>query len=158
MNEIEPVEGMILVLDAPEHVYAAAGARVPLDCGTRIDTLEFLLVCGDADLVSRHHGNHREQRSRRSPALRAAAEVVMRSLPADRDGDLVGRAVARQRPPGEIGGGRGEAVIDRRMNLDLRLHFVPPSYVGAGRLRCCWVSPAQSRTLHQAQRETTRES
>src|SRR3954470_13490521 len=102
MDEIEPVEGMILVLDPPEHVNAAAGARVPLDCGTRIDNLELLLVCGDADLVSRHHGNHREQRSSRSPALRAAAEVVVRGLAADGYGDLIGRAMARERASGEI--------------------------------------------------------
>src|SRR5205823_14975724 len=44
VDEVESMEWVALVLDAPVHVNAASGTRVALDRRTRVDDLELLAV------------------------------------------------------------------------------------------------------------------
>jgi hypothetical protein len=57
MHEVQAVERMRLVLDATEHVHAAADAGMALDCRIGIDDLQLLFVGGDLDFVARDDGD-----------------------------------------------------------------------------------------------------
>jgi hypothetical protein len=63
MDEIETVERMLRVVDAPVHVNSAARAGVALDRGVGIDDLELLLVRGDFEVVARNDADHRENKA-----------------------------------------------------------------------------------------------
>src|SRR5437667_5286658 len=116
MDEVQPVKGVALVLDAPVHVHAATGARVSLDGGGRVDDLELVRICGHAELVARHHRDLREQRAGRLPAFRAAASMVMSALALDRHDDLPVGAFAIQRAASEAWRRGLDAVVDRGMD------------------------------------------
>ena len=102
MNEIQPVEGMARVLDPAIHVNAAVPAGVSLDRRGRIHGREFMPVRGHADVLPRHDRDLREHRALGLPALRAAADVIVRALPLDRHLDGVLIALAHKGPAREI--------------------------------------------------------
>ena len=58
MYEVESIERMIPVLDAAEHVHAAAAAGVALNRRLGIHDLELLRILGDFELVACHDGHH----------------------------------------------------------------------------------------------------
>jgi hypothetical protein len=102
VNEIEAVERMFGVLDPAVHMYAAALAGVTLNSGVGIDDHELARVFRHRQLVARHHRHYREERTRRLPALRAAASMIVGGLRIDRDFDRILRAFADECAAGKI--------------------------------------------------------
>ncbi len=116
MDEVEPVEWMLGVLDAAVHVRAAAGAGMPLYGGVGIHDLELVAVLADLHLVARGDRNLREQRPRGLPALGASAHVVEGGLAGDRHFDGIACALAHQRAAAEARRAGLHAVVHGRMN------------------------------------------
>ena len=102
MDEIEPVERMSLVLDAPVHVHAAVLAGMALDGRLGIDDRQLVGVRDDLQPLARHDCHLREKGALRLPALGAAAHMVVRGLPRDLHFHLVVRALAPKRAAGEV--------------------------------------------------------
>src|SRR5260370_1264233 len=75
MDEVEAIERMRLVLDAPVHMGAADLAGVPLDRRRGVDDLKLVAVLKHAHAVAWHHRDHREGRPFGFPAFGAAASV-----------------------------------------------------------------------------------
>src|SRR5687767_2009123 len=120
MDEVESVERVIRVVDAPVHVDAASGAGMTLDHRVGIDDLELDLVGRDAEVVPGNRRDNREQRACGLPALGAAAGVVVVRLALDRNGDLPVGTSALKRAAGEIGGRSGtESLVDRGMDRNV---------------------------------------
>jgi hypothetical protein len=101
---------------------AAIFAGVALDSGFRIDNSEFVSVGSHADLVARHDGHLREQRSGGLPTFGAAADVVIGALAVDRDSDLLVGTVTEQRAAREVCRRGFCALINRRMNWNRGSH------------------------------------
>src|SRR5215468_6676097 len=116
MYEIEPIERMRLVLDAPKHMDAASGASVALNCCRRVDNLKLIAVSRNADLVARNDGDNGELRTGGLPALRAAAGVIMGRLRSYRNGNRTLTAFALERAALEVLGAGLDAAIHRRMD------------------------------------------
>ena len=55
MHEVQAVERVLRVVDAPVQVHAAAGAGVAADGGGRVHHLQLVAVGGDFDLVAADH-------------------------------------------------------------------------------------------------------
>src|SRR5258705_9830434 len=83
MDEVEAVERMRLVLDAPVHMGAADLAGVPLDCRRGVDDLKLVAVLKHADAVAWHHRDYEEDRSCGFPAFGAAAGEVVGGIALD---------------------------------------------------------------------------
>src|SRR5882762_126451 len=98
MNEIEPVERMLGVLDPAIHMHTAFGAGVPLNGGIGIHDLQLRGILADADLVARHNGDLREHCPCRLPAFGASAHVIVGALSANAHNDRIARALALERP------------------------------------------------------------
>src|SRR5215203_4464958 len=118
MDEIQPVEWMVLVLDATVHVNAARRAGVSLDRGARVDDPELVFVRYHLHVVTRNHGDDRENRSVRFPAFCAAARVVVGNLPLDRHPDGILGALADEGSPGEIARCGPHTLIDGWVDRD----------------------------------------
>ena len=112
MNKVQSLEGMIL-LYAPEQVYAALLASVPLDCHAFINNLQFLSVGGDFNLVDRNDGDDSEDGARGLPAFGAAAGVVMEDIAAEIHFNFVVGAVATELTAGEAVAAFCDAVIEK---------------------------------------------
>ena len=80
MDEIEPVERMLCVLDAAVHVHAAIPTGVPLNGGIGIHDFEPVGILGNTELVARHNGDLREQCARGLPAFGASTDVIIGAL------------------------------------------------------------------------------
>jgi hypothetical protein len=115
VHEIQAVERMAGILDAAEHMYAAALAGVALNGGLRINHRKFVAILKHADLVLADNRDHREGCSLRLPALGTAARVVMRRLRFDRDLDWILRALAGECPALKARRRFLEAVVNRGM-------------------------------------------
>lgn len=116
MNKIKPVERVVLILDPPEHVHAAAGAGMALDRGIRIDHLQLVGILDHVDRIARHHRDDREFRARRLPAFGTAARMVMRRLRTHLHNNRIARAFTAQRTARKILRPRNDPLIDGRMN------------------------------------------
>src|SRR5262249_55931724 len=101
VDEVEAVEGMALVLDPAVHMRAAGLAGVPLDHRRRIDDMQLVAVLEYGDVLPWHDGDDRERRTRRLPALGAAAGMIVGDVALDADLDRVVLAFADQRSAGE---------------------------------------------------------
>src|SRR3954451_15954344 len=112
MNEIKPVEGMVIVFDPAVHVDAASRASVPVDGLSGVDNLQLLAVLDDADARTRHDSYHGEGGPLGLPAARAAADVIMGALARDFHLDLIARTFADQRSAGKVRGCRLQTLID----------------------------------------------
>lgn len=108
-----------------------AGDTIAFLYGTGVNNAQLFSMGSDTDLVARHHGDLREQRAFRLPALGAAACVVVRSLAGDGDFDLVAAAFAQQLAAGEIGCGGWTLLADGRMDRVLGTHGVTPCEINA---------------------------
>ncbi len=64
---------------------------MPLDEVNRIDDCELVTVFEDLDIVTRRHGDDRENRTVRLPALGAAAGMVISNVALDADFDRIAR-------------------------------------------------------------------
>src|SRR5581483_6173427 len=102
VNEVQSVERMSLVLDAAIHMRAARLAGVALDGLRGVDDMKLVAVFEHGHGVARHHGDDRERRAVRLPALGAAAGMVMRDVALDADLDRLVLAFADQRSAGKI--------------------------------------------------------
>jgi hypothetical protein len=60
VDEIEPIERMLRVLDAAVHMRTTTGAGVSLNGGIGVPDLELVGVLGDTEFVARHNGDLRE--------------------------------------------------------------------------------------------------
>src|SRR6516165_5816974 len=111
MDEVEPVERMLVVLDAAVHVHAAIPAGVPLNGGGGIYDLELVGILGHTELVARHNGDLREQCARGLPAFGASTDVIIGAL--GRNAHLAGiaRAFANERAPREVRRAGTHAVV-----------------------------------------------
>src|SRR5262249_7671876 len=116
MDEVEAVEGMLLVLDTSVHVRPAARACVALNGRLLVDDLELVAVSGHRQLLRRNPRHHGEQRAVGLPAFGASAYVVESRVALQGDGHGRGTAVAGERAAGEIALASLDAAIDGRMN------------------------------------------
>src|SRR6516162_7905853 len=117
MHEVQAVERMALVLDAPIHVRAAALAGVALDHGSRIDDRQLLAVFEDRKVVAGNDSDHREHRSLRLPALGAAAGMIVGDIALDADLDRLVLAFAHQRAAGKTAGALLYATVNRWVDM-----------------------------------------
>src|SRR5689334_4493416 len=103
-------------------MYAAPRARIALNDRRGIDDLQLVLIGRDLQVVTRDDRDQRELRAVRLPALGAAAGVIecRVSLEGDRNG--VRRALAGERPTGEILCAGLDAVVDVRMKRNSHTH------------------------------------
>jgi hypothetical protein len=99
-----------------------------LNCGIRIDDLELVAIRGDGEILARHDGDHGESRACRLPALRAAANVIMRGVASDADRYGVGVALTFERSAGEIRLPLFDTVIDGRVYGNIA-HLGRPPYL-----------------------------
>src|ERR1700694_6188592 len=119
MDEVEAVERMRLVLDAPVHMGAADLAGVPLDCRRGVDDLKLVAVLKHAHAVAWHHRDHREDRPFRFPAFGAAAGMVVGDIALDADLDrLAVLAFADQGSSGKAARNLLDAAVDRWMEMN----------------------------------------
>src|SRR5690349_17159591 len=118
MNEIETVEWVPLVFDAPVHVSAANLAGVPLNDGGGIDDLELVAVFENGDVFARHDGNHREGGPLRLPAFGAAASMIVSDVTFDADLYRPVLAFANQRAAGESARALPYSAIDGWMEMN----------------------------------------
>src|SRR6266481_8768501 len=116
VDEIEPVERMLRVLDAAVHVHAALGAGVPLNGRIGIRDLELFGILGNTELVARHNGDLREQGACGLPAFGASTYVIIGALGRNAHLDGIARAFAHERCPREVRRAGPHAVVHCRMN------------------------------------------
>ena len=116
MDEIKPEEWVIFVFDTAIHMNAAPRAGVSLNTCGGVHDLKLMFVRGYAEVVTRHDRDPREHCALRLPALRAAAYVIMCTLPFNRylNGALI--AFAHERPAREILRPRFHTLIHGRVN------------------------------------------
>src|SRR5271169_6753055 len=122
MNEVQTIERMPLVLDAPEHVRAANLAGMPLNRRRRIDHVKLVAVFENADVVARYHGDHRKDGPIRLPAFGAPASVVVGDVALDAYLDRPVLAFADQGSSGETARAALHSVIDRW--VDMNCHWL----------------------------------
>src|SRR5580698_9171438 len=103
---------MRLVFDATVHMRAANLAGVPLDGLRSIDDVKLVAVFQHGHVVAWNHGDHREGRAIRFPALGAAAGVVVGDVALDADLDLLVLAFADKCTAGKGAGALLYAAID----------------------------------------------
>src|SRR6266700_638260 len=119
MDEVEAVERMRLVLDAPVHMGAADLAGVPLDRRRGVDDLKLVAVLKHAHAVARHHRDHREGRPVGFPAFGAAAGVVVGDIALDADLDrLAVLAFADQGDTGKAARTLLDPAVDRWVDMN----------------------------------------
>lgn len=85
------------VLYRSQHVHSAPRTCMPLDRLRRVDEPKLVCIRANQRRVTRRHGNLREQRFRRFPALAAAAKMVVPGWRRQLQLDRVFGAVAPQR-------------------------------------------------------------
>ena len=117
VNEIKAIKRMAFILNPAVHVNAALLASMALNGGFGIHYCELVFVSCDADVVPRNDGNLRKQSARWFPAFRAAANVIVRTLPFNRYFDFFLCAGASQRSTRKIACSGFESVIDGWMNF-----------------------------------------
>src|SRR5579871_2715361 len=93
VEEIEAIERVLLVLDAPVHVYTATGTGIALDRRLLVDDLELVGIRRHRDLVASANANNGESRPLRLPALGTAARMVERDVRSDTHRDRVAGAL-----------------------------------------------------------------
>ena len=120
VNKIQTIEGVLGIFDAPVHMHATPRAGVPLDRRVGIHDLQFLGTLADVQLVAWHNGDLRERGASRLPALGASADVIVRRLGTDADLNGIARALAHQRPARKARCAGSHAIVDCRMNGNLR--------------------------------------
>src|SRR5712672_4203353 len=119
MDEVEAIERMRLVLDAPVHMGAADLAGVPLDCRRSVDDLKLVAVLKHTDAVAWHHRDYREDRSCGFPAFGAAAGVVVGDITLDADLDrLAVLAFADQGATGKAARTLLDPAVDRWVDMN----------------------------------------
>lgn len=74
VNEIETVEGMVLVLDAAVQMRPALLASVALDGSISVNNSELVFVSHHFDLFARHNADNRKSCAFGFPAFRASAQ------------------------------------------------------------------------------------
>jgi hypothetical protein len=116
VDEVEPVERVLGVLDAAVHVHAAIPAGVALNGGVGIHDFELVGILGHTQLVARHDGDLREHRARGLPAFGASTDVIIGALGRNAHLDGIARAFARERTPREVRRAGPHAVVHCRMN------------------------------------------
>src|SRR6516165_8539339 len=117
MHEVQAVERMALVLNAPIHVRAAALASVALDHGRRIDDRQLVAVFEDRKVVAGNDSDHREHRSLRFPALGAAAGMIVGDIALDADLDRPILAFADECAAGKAAGALLHSTINRWVDM-----------------------------------------
>ena len=125
VEEIEPVQRVTGVVDAPVHVHPATRTRVTLDGRARIDDFQLVFVRRHFEVLPRRDGDLGEKRSAGLPALGAPANMVVSALTLDRDGDLPVRTFARQRTAGEVRSRGLQALVNAGMNGCCHCQFPP---------------------------------
>src|SRR5215217_8116823 len=153
MNEIKPIEGVVLVLDPAVHVDAASRARVPVDGLSGVDDLQLLAVLDDADARARHDRHHGEGGPLGLPAARAAADVIMGALARDFHLDLIARTFADQRSAGKVRGCRLQTLIDGGMDRDCLC--LAPAFPRVAGARLCHYRQVRSNSLNARTFATT---
>src|ERR1700739_3702670 len=118
MDEIQTIERMVLVLDATVHMRAADLAGVPLDSLRGIDDVKLVAVFQNGHVISRNHGNHREDRAGWFPALGAATGVIVGDVALDADLDRLVLAFADQRAAGKIARTFLNSIVNRWMDVN----------------------------------------
>src|SRR5258707_13207307 len=124
MDEIQTVERMRLVLDAPVHMRAADCAGVALDSRRTVDDLELVAVLEHFHFVARYNRDHRKGCALRLPAFGATAGVVVGDVAGDGDLDRLVLAFADQGAAGEAAGTFLPSVVNRWGGM--RNHSVVP--------------------------------
>jgi hypothetical protein len=122
MNEVQSIEGMFRIFDAAVHMNAAAAAGMALNCGRGIDNLQLIAIRRHLNLIPRDHGDNREKISRRLPALRTTAGMIMGRLRAYRHRDGVVFAFANERAARKIRLTGLNSIIHRGMDANVAWH------------------------------------
>jgi hypothetical protein len=116
VDEIEPVERVLRILDAAVHVDAAYGAGVPLDRCIAIHDFKPFGVLADTELIARHNGDLRKQGTCGLPTFGASAHVIMSALRRDAHLDWIARAFALECSTREVRRTGLHTIVHCRMN------------------------------------------
>src|ERR1700737_3323264 len=118
MNEVQAIERMRLVLNAPEHMRAADPACMPLDRCRRIYDFELVAIFQHRHIVARDDGDDSKGRTVRFPAFAAAAGVVVRDIAFDADLDRLVLAFADEGSAGEAARTLFHSVVNRWVDMN----------------------------------------
>ena len=115
VHKVQPLERVIVLLDAAEHVRAAGAAGVALNCGVCVDDVELVAVGGHLHGVFGDDSDDGEERARGFPAFGAAAGVVVGDVALEAYDHLVLGAAAVEVSSRELGVAFGDAFVDGRV-------------------------------------------
>src|SRR6202521_708399 len=125
MNEVQAIERMRLVLNAPEHMRAADPACMPLDRRRRIYDFELVAVFQHRHIVARDDGDDSKGRTVRFPAFAAAASVVVRDIAFDADLDRLVLAFADKGSAGKVARTLLYSAVNRWMDVNSHRPILP---------------------------------
>jgi len=114
MDEVQAFECVIL-LDAAEEMHTALFTCITLNGSAAVEYVKFVSIGGDRHIVTGNHTNNTENGAGRSPALGAAAGVVVQDVRAELNLDRLRTAVAAESATVEIGRAFLKTAIEKRV-------------------------------------------